>query len=112
MEDIPPMVRLTAGVYLGIASMLAAWGGLMLLANRAQGRRALSWAGYLFSALGMLGLGIALVVAGSKEASIQQRDIGGIAAIVLAVHLAIDVTIAALAQRVGLPKTTGGAPSS
>ena len=109
MTEIPPLVRITMGVYLGIASLLAAWGGLMLLAARAQGRRMLSWAGYLFSALGMLLLGIALVIAGSSEAKLQARTAAKIGAIVLAVHLTIDVSIAALAQRVGLPKRKAGA---
>ena len=110
MTEIPPLVRITAGVYLTIASLLAAWGGLMLIATRAEGRRMLSWAGYLFSALGMLMLGIALVIYGSSEAKLQARSAAKILAIALAVHLVIDVTIAALAQRVGLPKATPGGP--
>lgn len=106
--DIPVLVRVTAGVYLTIASLLAAWGGLMLLAARGQGRRMLSWAGYLFSALGMLALGVALVVYGSSEAKLEVRSAAKIGAIILAVHLTIDVLLAAMAQRVGLPKKAPG----
>ncbi|HDZ21666.1 hypothetical protein LCGC14_0340070 [marine sediment metagenome] len=103
MAGVSDMVRVTAVGYFAIASILAGMGGMLMLSGKADGRRILSWAGFLFVMIVMMGFGISLVVWGSKEAALADRQLAATAAIVLFVHLVVDTGLAAAAQRVGLP---------
>lgn len=93
----------TAAAYVVIASLFTSWGGVLLLSAQANGRRMLSWGGFLFATLGTLAIGVALLMWLAPESDVSTRPGARTAAFVLVVHLAIDTVLAAMAQRVGLP---------
>ena len=97
------LVRATAGVYVVLAALFTAWGGVLLLSAQASGRRMLSWGGFLFATLGTLTFGVALLMWLSRQSEVSTRAGAKSAVFVLAVHLTIDTVLAAMAQRVGLP---------
>ena len=103
MAGVSGVVQFTAAAYFVIASVLAGMGGLLMLSGRADGRRILSWSGFLFATIVMMGFGVSLVVWGSDQSALADRQVAEVVAIVLFVHLLVDTGLAAAAQRVGLP---------
>ncbi len=106
LAGVHMVVRVTLLAYMLVAILYAAAGGVFLVHGRALGRQLLSWAGYLLTVFGVLGGGI-LLLARTRATSAADRQLAGWALAGLVVHLAVDVVLAAIAQRVGAPGRAG-----
>ena len=106
LAGVHMVVRVTLLVYMLVAILYAAAGGVFLVHGRAMGRQLLSWAGYLLTVFGVLAGGI-LLLARTRATSAADRQLAGWALAGLVVHLTVDVILAASAQRVGAPGRTG-----
>lgn len=102
MQDVLPALHIAVG-YSMIASVIGGIGGVMLLGCQAQGRRLISWGGFLFTTISVMGFGLALIVWASPSVEMSIKSVAMLMGVLMAVHLVIDAVIASMAQRVGLP---------
>jgi len=93
-----------AGAYSSVAALLVGIGGVALLKRHPLGRNLISWGMVLFSLLAFYGLIICFLLPSLEDVSPDVRHLGPIIGTLVALHLAFDVVVGALGQRVGRPE--------
>jgi hypothetical protein len=100
LSSVP--VQLAVMVYALVATVLAGWGGVMLLKRMAYGRRAVAWGAALFGILNVFGFAVCLFLRQHEDVSLDVQRLAVPVAVVLAVHTLINTAIGVAAQHVGL----------
>jgi hypothetical protein len=100
LSSVP--VQLAVMVYVLVATILAGWGGVLLLKLMPYGRRAVAWGAALFGIFNVFGFAVCLFLRQYEDVSLDVQRLAMPVAVVLAVHTLIDTAIGVAAQHVGL----------
>jgi len=103
------MASASIALYFTAGVLISMVGAAMLLACRAQGRRAISWGLFLLSLAAFFGGVVSLLMTSSQQLTDMGRTVALYVAVGFAVHLAIDTAIGAAAQQVGKGRSQLGA---
>jgi len=100
MTDVQIAYHLIA-VYTIFGSLIGGVGGMLLLGCNSQGRRMISWGGFLFTTITLMGFGLSLMIWASPQSTMGEKSTAAAMAIIIGLHLAVDAVIASVAQHVG-----------
>ncbi len=103
LKGIMPQNYLLAA-YVVVAALIGGVGGVLLLSCQAQGRRMISWGGFLFAMITTLAFSFSLIEWSSPRTQLSQKSTAMWMALLSGGHLVIDTVIASAAQRVGVAK--------
>ena len=99
---IDPAVQWLLSLYVLIASGATVGGALMLLAGRRYGRRGVAWGCMLMGVMSFCGCVMFVIFKYDPESQKAFRDVAIRTAVFLGIHVAVDMLLGIVAQRVGL----------